>query len=48
MQNFIQKYEFYIWVYLKGETKSENGKFMGTKSRRKNLKGLKRKKLIYL
>jgi len=26
MQNFIQKYEFYTWVYLKGETKSENEK----------------------
>jgi len=26
MQNFIQKYEFYIGVYFKEETKSEDGK----------------------
>jgi len=34
---FIQKYEFYIWVYFKGGTKSEDGKFWGTKSWRKIL-----------
>jgi len=31
LQNFIQKYEFYIWVYLKGETKSEMENFGGLK-----------------
>jgi len=34
MQNFIQNYEFYIWVYLKGGTKSEDEKLFGIKSRR--------------
>ena len=28
MQNFIQIYEFYIWAYLKGWTKSENRKLL--------------------
>jgi len=32
MQNFIQKYEFHICVYFKEETKSEDGKLLGTKS----------------
>jgi len=26
LQNFIQKYEFYKWVYFKGGTESEDGK----------------------
>jgi len=28
MQNFIQKYEFYIWVYLKEGTKNEDEIFL--------------------
>jgi len=27
MKFFMQKYEFYIWVYFKRETKSEDRKF---------------------
>jgi len=39
----IQKYEFYVWVYFKGWTKSEDGKLFGTKSWRNFLEGLKQK-----
>ena len=34
LKNFIQKYEFYIRVYYKVETKSEDEKLLGTKNRR--------------
>ena len=32
MQNFIQKYEFYICVYFKGWIKNEDEKLLWTKS----------------
>jgi len=48
LQNFIQKYEFYIWVYFKGGTKSEDEKILGTKSRKKILEGLKWKVDIFI
>jgi len=32
LQNFIQKYEFYIWVYFKKEPKVPLKKKRGTKS----------------
>jgi len=41
MQNFIQKYEFYICVYFKGWIKNEDEKLLWTKSWRNYLKGLK-------
>jgi len=46
--NFIQKYEFYTWVYFKGGTKSEDEKLLGTKSWRKILEGLKWKVVIFI
>ena len=48
LQNFIKKYEFYLWVYFKGGTKSEDVIFFGTKSWRKILDGLKRKVDIFI
>ena len=48
LQNFIQKYEFYIWVCFKGGTKSEDEKNLGTKSWRKFLVGLKLKVGIFI
>jgi len=46
--NFIQKYEFYIWVYFKGETKSKNEKNLGTKNWRIFFEGIKRKVDIFI
>ena len=43
LQNFIQKYEFYIWVYIKRVTKSEDGKFLEDKKLKENFKETKTK-----
>jgi len=47
LQNFIQKYELYIWVYFKGETKSEDEN-IESKSWRKILEWLKQKVDIFI
>jgi len=43
VQNFTQKYEFYIWVYFKGGTKSEDGKFCRDQKLKKFFRGDKTK-----
>jgi len=43
LQNFIQKYKFYIWVYFKGGTKSEVGKFLSDWKLKKIFRGTKMK-----
>jgi len=37
-----------MWVYFKGGTNSEDGNFLGTKSERNFLEGLKRKVDIFI
>jgi len=46
MQNFIQKYEFYI--YFKKGTKSEDGKFCRDKKLKENFKETKTKVSIFI
>jgi len=48
LQDFNQKYEFYIRVYLKRGTKSEDWKYLGAKSWRNFLERLKRKVDIFV
>jgi len=43
----MQKYKFYIRVYLKGGNKSEDRRFLGTKSGRIFLEILKQNSHIY-
>jgi len=39
LQNFIQKYEFYIWVYFKIGSKSEGEKHLGDQKLKKFFRG---------
>jgi len=48
MQNFIQKYEFYIWVYFKGGIKSEDEIFLRDQKLNKFFRGLKQKNDIFI
>ena len=45
---FYSKIWIYIWIYFKGGTKSEDKNFIGIKSWRKLLEGLKRKVGIFV
>ena len=48
MENFIKKYELYIWVYFKRGPKMKIENFIGTKSWRKILEWLKQKVDIFI